>query len=143
MALSTLLTIRPILLVIQSSSRLSVSLQISPESGNLLLKKYRLGFWGLSTTNGDHGTVPTDLAEEETVVLRRRAEAEASAQVLGTARVAWLGYADSGMTGWDQNAHEEAFHAADIDEAEYTCEAINPVGFVTTSARIKIGSTYE
>lgn len=32
--------------------------------------------------------------------------------------------------------------AADIDEAEYTCEAINPVGFVTTSARIKIGSTY-
>ncbi len=29
---------------------------------------------------------------------------------------------------------------ADIDEGEYTCEAFNPVGFVTTSARIKIGS---
>ena len=28
-------------------------------------------------TNGDHGTLPTDLAEEETIVLRRRAEAEA------------------------------------------------------------------
>ncbi|XP_065220483.1 twitchin isoform X27 [Planococcus citri] len=28
----------------------------------------------------------------------------------------------------------------DIDEGEYTCEAINPVGFVTTSARIKIGT---
>lgn len=75
-------------------------------------------------TNGDHGTVPTDLAEEETVVLRRRAEAEASAQVLGTARVAWLGYADSGMTGWDQNAHEESFHAADTDEAASRLVAI-------------------
>lgn len=29
---------------------------------------------------------------------------------------------------------------ADIDEGEYTCEAFNPVGFVTTSGRIKIGS---
>ena len=65
-------------------------------------------------TNGDHGEAPADLAEGETVVSRRRAEAEASAQVTGTARVAWLGYADSGMTGWEQNGHGEALHGADL-----------------------------
>jgi LmbE family N-acetylglucosaminyl deacetylase len=31
--------------------------------------------------------------------------------------VVWLGYADSGMTGWDQNSHEGAFTAAPVDEA--------------------------
>ena len=49
-------------------------------------------------TNGDHGDAPEDLAEGETVVARRRAEAEASARATGTQRVVWLGYADSGMT---------------------------------------------
>ena len=52
-------------------------------------------------TNGDHGDAPEDLAEGETVVARRRAEAEASARATGTRRVVWLGYADSGMTGWE------------------------------------------
>jgi LmbE family N-acetylglucosaminyl deacetylase len=75
-------------------------------------------------TDGDHGTVPPDLAEGETVVGRRRAEAEASARVLGTARVGWLGYADSGMTGWEQNAHEQSFHTADTDEAARRLAAI-------------------
>ncbi|MDO5739042.1 MAG: PIG-L family deacetylase [Ornithinimicrobium sp.] len=75
-------------------------------------------------TNGDHGTVPTDLVEEETVVLRRRVEAQASAQVLGTARVAWLGYADSGMSGWEQNSLAESFHAADAEEAGARLAAI-------------------
>jgi LmbE family N-acetylglucosaminyl deacetylase len=68
-------------------------------------------------TNGDHGSLPDDLAEGETVVARRRREAEASARVLGIARVAWLGYADSGMQGWEQNAHDASFHAAATDEA--------------------------
>ena len=54
-------------------------------------------------TNGDHGDAPEDLADGETVVDRRRAEAEASARATGTQRVEWLGYADSGMTGWEQN----------------------------------------
>ena len=75
-------------------------------------------------TNGDHGEAPADLAEGETVVSRRRAEAEASAQVTGTARVAWLGYADSGMTGWEQNGHGEALHGADLDEAAGRLAAI-------------------
>lgn len=68
-------------------------------------------------TNGDYGDVPQDLAVDESLVDRRRSEAECSAQVLGVARVAWLGYADSGMTGWTQNGQETNFHRADLDEA--------------------------
>jgi LmbE family N-acetylglucosaminyl deacetylase len=68
-------------------------------------------------TNGDHGEVPDDLGPGETLVERRRAETEASARVLGIARVVWLGYADSGMTGWDQNEHPDSFHRADPQEA--------------------------
>jgi LmbE family N-acetylglucosaminyl deacetylase len=38
-------------------------------------------------------------------------------RVLGVARVVWLGYTDSGMTGWEQNEHPGSFHRADPDEA--------------------------
>lgn len=68
-------------------------------------------------TNGDHGEVPADLAPGETLVDRRRAEMEASARVLGAHRLAWLGYSDSGMTGWEQNDHPDSFHLAPLDEA--------------------------
>lgn len=68
-------------------------------------------------TNGDFGAAPDDLAPGETLVERRRREALASAGVLGTQRVAWLGYADSGMTGWEQNTGERAFSRADVDTA--------------------------
>lgn len=68
-------------------------------------------------TNGDHGELPDDLAEGETLVQRRRAETEASAALLDIHRIVWLGYADSGMTGWAQNAAPDAFVQADLDEA--------------------------
>ncbi|HEX3224003.1 MAG TPA: PIG-L family deacetylase [Nocardioides sp.] len=68
-------------------------------------------------TNGEHGEAAADLAEGQTVADYRRAEAEVSAEVLGLARVAWLGYADSGMSGWAQNHAEGSFHRADLDEA--------------------------
>lgn len=68
-------------------------------------------------TNGDHGERPDDLGPDETLVGRRRREAEASAAVLGVQRVAWLGYADSGMSGWPQNDAPDAFARADVDEA--------------------------
>ncbi|WP_234994417.1 PIG-L deacetylase family protein [Kytococcus aerolatus] len=68
-------------------------------------------------TNGDHGFCPDDLAPGETLVDRRRSEAEASARVTGTQAVHWLGYADSGMTGWEQNGAETSFHGADTLEA--------------------------
>jgi LmbE family N-acetylglucosaminyl deacetylase len=68
-------------------------------------------------TNGDHGEVPDDLAPGETLVDRRRAETEAAAAVLGISRIVWLGYSDSGMTGWEQNHDPTSFHLADPEEA--------------------------
>lgn len=67
-------------------------------------------------TNGDHGEVPDDLAAGESLVQRRRAEAQHSADLLGVARVVWLGYTDSGMTGWAQNDDPESLHRADTAE---------------------------
>src|SRR5262245_28277090 len=67
-------------------------------------------------TNGEHGEVPDDLGDE-TLVVRRRAETDASAAELGADRVAWLGYTDSGMTGWDQNADPASFMQAPLQEA--------------------------
>jgi LmbE family N-acetylglucosaminyl deacetylase len=68
-------------------------------------------------TNGEHGEVPDDLAEGETLVDRRRAETERSAAQLGVDRIVWLGYHDSGMTGWEQNQDPRSFLQADLDEA--------------------------
>ena len=68
-------------------------------------------------TNGDHGEVPADLAPGESLVDRRRRETECSAAVLGVSRVEWLGYEDSGMTGWEQNSNVGAFLNADVAEA--------------------------
>ncbi|KGN37187.1 PIG-L family deacetylase [Knoellia subterranea] len=68
-------------------------------------------------TGGEHGTAPDDLPEGMTLADFRRGEAEASARVTGTERIEWLGYTDSGMEGWEQNEHENSFHAADLDEA--------------------------
>ncbi len=68
-------------------------------------------------TNGDFGEVPDDLADAETLVDRRRSEAARSAEVLGIQRVEWLGYKDSGMTGWEQNADPDSFLVADVGEA--------------------------
>jgi DNA topoisomerase-1 len=75
-------------------------------------------------TNGDHGEAPPDLAEGETVVDRRRREAEASNAAIGTHRVVWLGYADSGMAGWEQNDHEASFRQADTEEAAQRVAAV-------------------
>ena len=68
-------------------------------------------------TNGDFGEVPHDLAAGESLVDRRRQEVLRSAEILGVHRVEWLGYKDSGMTGWEQNDDPESFHRADLDEA--------------------------
>ena len=75
-------------------------------------------------TDGRYGEVPDDLAEGETLVERRRKESAASAAVLGIQRVAWLGYGDSGMTGWEANADPASFPQADLDEAAGRLAAI-------------------
>ena len=38
-----------------------------------------------------------------------------SADVLGISRVEFLGYADSGMDGWDQNNEPDSFWQAPVD----------------------------
>jgi LmbE family N-acetylglucosaminyl deacetylase len=75
-------------------------------------------------TNGELGETPEDLAEGETLVDRRRAETERSAAHLGVHRIAWLGYRDSGMTGWDQNDDPRSFLQADLDEAAERLAAV-------------------
>jgi LmbE family N-acetylglucosaminyl deacetylase len=75
-------------------------------------------------TDGALGETPDDLADGETLVDRRRVEMQASASVLGAHRVAWLGYADSGMTGWEQNTAPDSFLQADPAEAAERLAAI-------------------
>lgn len=68
-------------------------------------------------THGEWGEMPDDLLPGETLVDRRQAETARSAEILGIQRVVWLGYEDSGMTGWDQNANVRSFHQAPVEEA--------------------------
>lgn len=68
-------------------------------------------------TDGDFGEAPDDLEDGETLVDRRRAETAKSAEVLGIHRVEFLGYKDSGMTGWDGNVDPASFLQADVDSA--------------------------
>jgi len=75
-------------------------------------------------TNGEFGETPDDLVDGETLVDRRRSEVERSANVLGVHRVSWLGYKDSGMTGWEQNADPGSFWQAPIEEAAERLAAI-------------------
>lgn len=68
-------------------------------------------------THGEHGEVPEDLAPDETLADRRMAEARRAAEITGVAGVHWLGYRDSGMAGWPENHHAEAFLQAPSEEA--------------------------
>ncbi len=68
-------------------------------------------------TDGAYGEVPDDLAAGESLVDRRRAETARSAAALGVHRVEWLGYKDSGMTGWEQNSDPASFLQAPLDAA--------------------------
>jgi LmbE family N-acetylglucosaminyl deacetylase len=68
-------------------------------------------------TDGAYGETPEDLRDGESLADRRRAEAACSAAALGVHRLEWLGYRDSGMTGWEQNQDPLSFHQAPVDEA--------------------------
>lgn len=70
-------------------------------------------------TDGAHGEVPDDLAADETLAERRRAETVGSAAALGIDRVEFLGYSDSGMTGWDGNDDPDSFWRAELDTAAW------------------------
>jgi LmbE family N-acetylglucosaminyl deacetylase len=68
-------------------------------------------------TGGEFGETPTDLVDGESLAHRRAKETAVSAAALGAHAVHFLGYSDSGMTGWDQNHRPEAFMNAPLDEA--------------------------
>lgn len=68
-------------------------------------------------TDGDYGQRPENLGDDGDLVEHRRGEARAAARVLGVERVDWLGFRDSGMTGWPQNEDPRSLHMADVDEA--------------------------
>ncbi len=78
----------------------------------------------VTCTDGAHGEAPDDLADGETLVDRRRAETARSVAVLGVARHVWLGYGDSGMTGWEQNGAAGAFWSTPVDEAAERLAAV-------------------
>jgi LmbE family N-acetylglucosaminyl deacetylase len=67
-------------------------------------------------TRGDAGETNKDLGGE-TLGDRRTREALAACEVLGTHRVEWLGYSDSGMVDTETTKHPDAFCNADLDEA--------------------------
>jgi LmbE family N-acetylglucosaminyl deacetylase len=68
-------------------------------------------------TDGRHGEAPDDLADGETLADRRKSETERSCAALGVHRLEWLGYRDSGMTGWEQNEDPESFWQATNEAA--------------------------
>jgi LmbE family N-acetylglucosaminyl deacetylase len=68
----------------------------------------------------------------------RSDETDAAAALLGVARVAWLGYHDSGMAGDAANDAEGSFWSADVDEAADRLAAVladeRPAAVVTYDA---------
>ncbi|HST66367.1 MAG TPA: PIG-L family deacetylase [Mycobacteriales bacterium] len=69
----------------------------------------------VTATAGELGPVLRRLRPGETLAARRRRELESAAAVLGVARLVLLGHRDSGMAGWDDNAHPDALAAAPHD----------------------------
>lgn len=69
----------------------------------------------VTATAGELGPVLRRLRSGETLAARRRKELERAAAVLGVARLVVLGHRDSGMAGWDDNAHPDALAAARPD----------------------------
>ena len=76
-------------------------------------------------TRGEEGEpVPGVLGPGEALGDRRTAEVHASAEVLGVAHVAFLGYRDSGMVDDPANGHPDCFWQADVDEATGRLDAV-------------------
>ncbi len=74
----------------------------------------------VTATAGELGPVLRRLKPTETLAARRKKELENAAAVLGVARLVLLGHRDSGMAGWDDNAHPDALAAAPLDRVAGT-----------------------
>jgi LmbE family N-acetylglucosaminyl deacetylase len=69
-------------------------------------------------TKGEHGEVDDGFLDPgEELWQRRVKEAHAAAEILGVARVEFLGYMDSGMADTPENEKPDSFWQADVDEA--------------------------
>jgi LmbE family N-acetylglucosaminyl deacetylase len=75
-------------------------------------------------TRGEAGEIPDFLEENEELWQRRVVETHASADLLGVARVEFLGYTDSGMMGDELNDRPGSFWTADVEEAAQKLAAI-------------------
>ncbi|HEX2043648.1 MAG TPA: PIG-L family deacetylase [Acidimicrobiales bacterium] len=76
-------------------------------------------------TRGEHGEVAEGFLEpDETLAQRRVVETHRAAEILGVARVEFLGYVDSGMMGTPENDLPDSFWRADVDEAAARLAAI-------------------
>lgn len=71
----------------------------------------------VTATDGRHGERPAGIETPEALLERRRQELRGVVDILGIARHEWLGYHDSGMTGWAQNSAPEAFIRSAVDDA--------------------------
>src|SRR6478735_8824378 len=81
----------------------------------------------MSTVVFAHGHPDDEASQSAGSVARAVSEGHRVVLVVaanGDHRVAFLGYADSGMTGWAQNDHEESFARADTEEAAQRLAAV-------------------
>jgi LmbE family N-acetylglucosaminyl deacetylase len=75
----------------------------------------------VTCTNGEYGDAPghikpgEDGHDPDDVAQIRLRELEVATDALGISHVEVLGYRDSGMLGWPQNDHPDAFHAQPDD----------------------------
>lgn len=76
-------------------------------------------------TKGEHGEVADGfLQPNEALWERRVTETHAAAEILGVARVEFLGYVDSGMMGTPTNDAPDSFWQADVEDAAQRLAAI-------------------
>lgn len=75
-------------------------------------------------TRGEVGEIPDFLEEGEELWQRRVVETHVAADLLGAARVEFLGYLDSGMMGDELNSRPGSFWTADVEEAAQKLAAI-------------------
>ena len=79
----------------------------------------------VTATDGALGEVPDGLLSPgESLTRRRRAEFEASVDILGAQRLVMMGYADSGMAGTSHNDNHEAFANADVERVAHELAAV-------------------
>jgi len=84
----------------------------------------------VTCTNGECGDAldgakpDADHHDGDAVAEIRRVELDNAVKILGIDRLVRLGYRDSGMMGWPQNADPESFWAADVNDAAKRLAAI-------------------